>query len=93
MKYPKIIDFQHFVETCDDIKAAYGGINSPKFNLQYVQGWRNYIYSRTNINKKARGVIWEYLNSDIDKVYLAYYFRVYYKSKGKNCKIEKVADI
>lgn len=70
MEYPKIKDFKDFILNSDKIKNLYGGIFSEKFNYEYVHEWREYIYTRTNISKKLRGYIWEYLNEDITKIEL-----------------------
>ena len=68
MIYPKIKDFRDFIDKADKIKEIYGGVLSDKFNLKYVCGWRNYIYSKTNISLKFRHYMWEYLNEDVTKI-------------------------
>jgi hypothetical protein len=75
MSYPKIKDFKDFLFKAKAIKEEYGGIESPQFCLEYVVGWRNYIYAKTNISLKNRGYMWEYLNDDctIQELLVEYY--------------------
>lgn len=67
MDYPKIKDFKDFIFKSEVVKKEYGGIMSEKFCLEYVLGWREYIYTRTNLSMKIRHGIWEYLNNDVTK--------------------------
>ena len=68
MDYPKIKDFKDFLQNADKIKEIYGGVLSEKFSYTYVIGWREYVYTRTNISLKFRHLIWEYINDDIRKI-------------------------
>lgn len=70
MEYPKIKDFKDFILNADKIKEIYGGILDEKFNYEYAIGWREYVYSRTNISMKLRHLIWEYINDDLTKLEL-----------------------
>ena len=80
MEYPKIKDFKDFLLNCKKIKEMYGGVYSPSFSLTYIHEWREYIYSRTNISKKGRHAMWEYMNYDMNEMDL---IDAYFKCKKK----------
>lgn len=66
--YPKIIDFKYFIFNCSKIRKEYGGVYSDRFyEKNYIANWRDYIYTRTNMTKRQRELIWEYLNYDVEK--------------------------
>ena len=66
--YPKIVDFKDFIFNCKKIRKEYGGVYSDRFyEKNYIANWRDYIYSRTNMTKRQRELMWEYLNYDIKK--------------------------
>lgn len=83
MEYPKIKDFRDFIDKADKIKEKYGGVLAENFNYEYAIGWREYIYTRTNIALKLRHCMWEYLNDDLRKTDLV---MIYLANKKGNYK-------
>lgn len=86
MKYPPIKDLKSFIFEAKEIRELYGGVYSPYFCSEYVVGWRDYVYSRTNIKKYHRELIWEYLNYDIEEDILIF---EYIRNKNKKSKKKK----
>lgn len=70
-------DYKEFCKKADFYKRIYQNIevvNNKKLKNEYRECWREYIYS-LKIEPRLKNLIWDFLNDDVDFIYLVSFCR------------------